>query len=174
MIEGHGHSPPVAADGRGVARSPGANERISTAEMPSTSSRNSRTFSSSEDGTFLPTKSARMGSLPVPAVDQDRKLHAGRAPDVHQRVERGADGAPGEQHVVDEDDVFIVERCGDVGLADGGAGVHRRPVVPVQVDVQRAEGQPPPKLVFQRLAEADGEVDPAPLDASRTVCSQSP
>ena len=45
--------------------------------------------------------------------------------------------------------------------------MHRGPVVPVQVDVQRAEGQLSSELVFQHLAETDGEVDPAPLDAQQ-------
>ena len=107
------------------------------------------------------------GQFAVAAIHEDKEFHRLGAAIVEDGFQRGADRAPGEQHVVDEDDVFIVQRCGDVGLADGGAGVHRGPVVPVQVDVQRAEGQLSPELVFQHLAEADGEVDPAPLDAQQ-------
>ena len=44
------------------------------------------------------------GELAVAAVDEDRQLHGGGATDVHERVERGADGAAGEEHVVDEHD----------------------------------------------------------------------
>ena len=46
------YSPP---SGAACARSPGFISRISTADVPSTSSRNRRTFSSRDEGTFLPT-----------------------------------------------------------------------------------------------------------------------
>ena len=47
--------------------------------------------------------------LAVAAVDQDREPDRPRAADVVERVERGADGAAGEQHVVDEDDDLAVD-----------------------------------------------------------------
>ena len=52
MVERHRYSPPRGAE---PARSPGFMSKISTADVPSTSSRKRRTFSSREDGTFLPT-----------------------------------------------------------------------------------------------------------------------
>ena len=49
------YSPPVFWMGAAPARSPGPMARISTAEVPSMSFRNRRTFSSEDEGTFLPT-----------------------------------------------------------------------------------------------------------------------
>ena len=51
----------------------------------------------------------------MPAVDQHGELHAARAPEVHQRVERGAHRAAGVEHVVDQHDLALVEREADVG-----------------------------------------------------------
>ena len=48
--------------------------------------------------------------LAMAAVDDDRQLHRARPPVVVQRLERGADGAAGEQHVVDEHHGRAVER----------------------------------------------------------------
>ena len=61
-------------------------------------------------GRFLPTKSART-ELPVAAVDEHRELHGPGPAELEQRVERGADGAAGEEDVVDEHD----DLAGDVG-----------------------------------------------------------
>ena len=49
--------------------------------------------------------------LAVAAVDEHRELHRARPAELEQRVERGAGGAAGEQHVVDEHD----DLAGDVG-----------------------------------------------------------
>ena len=73
------------------------------------------------------------------AVDQHGQLHAGRAADVHQRVERGADGAAGEQHVVDEHDRHAVDIERDLGGMYFGAEI-RSEIVAVQADVQPAQG----------------------------------
>jgi hypothetical protein len=48
------------------------------------------------------------GQLAVAAVDQHQQLHARRPAVVEQRVERGADGAAGVQHVVHQDDVLAL------------------------------------------------------------------
>lgn len=55
--------------------------------------------------------------FPVTAVDQDRELNRARAAQVTQCVEGGADGAPGEEHIVDQDD----ERVLDTALGHRGA-----------------------------------------------------
>jgi len=77
--------------------------------------------------------------LPMPAVDQDREAYGAGTPVVDERVHRGADGAAGEEHIVDEHDHAAVDRERDLRLAH-----HRRVADPCQVvavesDVDRAE-----------------------------------
>ena len=74
----------------------------------------------------------------MPAVHQHGQLHRGRTADVHERVERGADGAARVQHVVHEDDVLAVEIEEDVGGVHLGSEM-RREVVAVEADVELAE-----------------------------------
>ena len=65
------------------------------------------------------------GQLAMAAVDQHQQLHARRAAVVEQRVERGADGAAGVEHVVHQDDVFALHRKRDLGGADHRLDIHR-------------------------------------------------
>ena len=58
--------------------------------------------------------------LAVAAVAEHRELHPLGAAVVEQRVDRGAHGAAGEEHVVDEDDGAPVEVEVDVGGVDDG------------------------------------------------------
>ena len=78
--------------------------------------------------------------LAVAAVDQDREPDRPRPADVVQRVERGADGAAGEQHVVDQHDDLAV----DAAVAGSGSGSSVRAglqpqVVAVHRHVERAD-----------------------------------
>ena len=54
------------------------------------------------------------------AIHQHEQLHVARPAEVHQRVERGANRAPGEEHIVDEDDALVIDPEGDVGSLDRG------------------------------------------------------
>jgi hypothetical protein len=75
----------------------------------------------------------------VAAVDEDRELHGARTPYVVQRVEGGADGAAGEEHVVDEDDQPAVDAVtGDLGAGQRTRRVHAQ-VVAVHGDVEGAD-----------------------------------
>ena len=77
--------------------------------------------------------------LAVAAVDQHGQPHRLRAADVVQRVERGADGAPGEEHVVDEDDGLAVDAARrDLGGQQRAGRLHPQ-VVAVHRDVERAD-----------------------------------
>ena len=73
------------------------------------------------------------------AIDQRRQLDRARAAVVGQHVHRGADGAPREQHVVDQDDGPAVDRLGQLGGADLGLGQPVEHVVAVERDVDRAQ-----------------------------------
>ena len=77
--------------------------------------------------------------LAMAAVGEHGELHAVGAPVVEQRLDRGAHGATGEQHVVDDHD----GQAGDVevdvrGVQDGRIGAGRH-IVPVEADVEVAE-----------------------------------
>lgn len=70
------------------------------------------------------------------AVDEDGELDRAGAADVAEGVEGGADGAAGEEHVVDEDDQASVDAVtGDLGAAEGARRLHPQ-VVPVHGDVE--------------------------------------
>jgi hypothetical protein len=57
----------------------------------------------------LPTKSARNRELAVTAIDENRELDLPRTAEIHQGVQRCADGTSRKQHVVDEYDDRVVE-----------------------------------------------------------------
>ena len=64
--------------------------------------------------------------LAVAAVDEDDQLDRARTAEVDQRVERGADRPPRVEHVVDEQDLAIVDRERDLGAADDRLRPDRR------------------------------------------------
>ena len=86
----------------------------------------------------MPTKSARIGQLPVAPVDEHRQLDRLGAAELGDRVERGPDRAAGEEDVVDEhhDPAGHVHR--HLGRTER---LHRAQadVVPVEGDVQRPD-----------------------------------
>ena len=78
--------------------------------------------------------------LAVAAVGQHGELDARRAAVVEQRVDRGAHGAAGVEHVVDEHDRVVLEPERQVAGADLGR-LARGEVVAVEGDVDLAGGQ---------------------------------
>ena len=100
-------------------------------------------------------------------VHKDEKLHGLGPSVVKDGLQRGTDGAAGEEHVVHQHHVLVVKGRGNMRFTDGGPGVQGGPVVAVEVDVQRAERKLAAKLFFQHLAEAQGQIDAAPLDAQQ-------
>src|SRR5437867_10503897 len=53
------------------------------------------------------------GKLAVSAVDEDREEDPPGAAEVEDQVDRGPDGASGEEHVIDEDDLPPLHGEGD-------------------------------------------------------------
>ena len=49
------------------------------------------------------------GKLAMAAIDQHRKLHAGRPSYIHERIECGTDGTASEEHVVHQDKRLTVD-----------------------------------------------------------------
>jgi hypothetical protein len=80
-----------------------------TESSPSISVRETLTRSLLDVGRFFPTWSARMGRSLMAAVDEDGEADLGGAADIGESVEGGADGASGEEDIVDEDDGLRID-----------------------------------------------------------------
>src|ERR1700761_1864149 len=107
------------------------------------------------------------GKLAVAAVAEDGELDALGAAIVEERLDRGADGAAGEEDVVDEDDRAGREVEVDVGVADDRLGERARgaDVVAVEADVDVAEGQVGACQLAEEGVEAAGQDGAAGVDA---------
>ena len=104
--------------------------------------------------------------LAVAAVDQHRELDGARPAEVVERVERGADGAAGEEHVVDQHDDLAVDPAGR-DLGGQGAGRLQPQVVAVHRDVEGADGHGVPLDRGDPLGEPAGQRDAAGRDAEQ-------
>src|SRR5687768_6243907 len=102
-------------------------------------------------------------------VDQDRELDHARAPEIDERVERGADRPSGEQHVVHEDDGLALDRERDVGPAHHRRAPHGE-IVAIERDVERADREVAAVNLRDLRDEAMGERDaPGPQADERDV-----
>ena len=105
--------------------------------------------------------------LPMAAVDQHGQLDDRGPAVVPQRVQRGADGAPGVQDVVDQDHDGIIDTADrDAGLLQRARRVQPQ-IVPVQGDVQRSDGRRPTGEGGQPVAEPAGQVNAPGRDAQQ-------
>ena len=132
--------PPSSLDpsSRSTPCASGAHSSIASSSTSSVSLSRTRTSSPTPVGRFLPTKSARIGSSRWPRSTSTASCMALRAAELGHRVERGSDGAAGEEDVVDEHD----DPAGDVDGHLGRAERLDRPqtdVVAVEGDVERAD-----------------------------------
>jgi hypothetical protein len=78
--------------------------------------------------------------LAVAPIDQADELDRLGSSKVHQRVHRGADGAPGIDHVVDKNDDPIVDSGGHFGAAQGRAFTPGDQIVSVERRVEDPHG----------------------------------
>src|SRR5262245_11509826 len=107
------------------------------------------------------------GQLPMAAVDEHGQPDDARAAKVHQRVHRGSDRPPGEEHVVHQDHDASFDREADLG------GTHLRllgleaEIVSVEGDVERADRGLRAFDGGDLLGDALGKGDPARLDANQ-------
>src|SRR4051794_40966512 len=107
--------------------------------------------------------------LAVAAIDEDGELDARGPAVVEQRLDGGADRAPGVEDVVDEDAGAALEREVERGRADERLRVERRlaaahlDVVSVEGDVDRAERGALAGELLDQAPEALRERDAAGL-----------
>ena len=103
--------------------------------------------------------------LAVTAVDEHRELHGAGPAEVGQRVERGPDGAAGEQHVVDEHDRLAVDALDrDLGQLQRAHAVQPQ-VVAVHRGVERADRHVAILDLRDLVGDPAGERDAAGRDA---------
>src|SRR5262249_3407 len=108
------------------------------------------------------------GELAVAAVDQDGELDRLRAPEVDQRVHRGARGAAREEHVVDEEDAPAFDGEGDGGSLHAGRLQAAVEGVPLACAVDDPERNQRTALdLLQRTAQPLREVHAARADADQ-------
>ena len=76
----------------------------------------------------------------MPAIDQHHELDGSRPAEVDERVERGPDRPAGVEDVVHEQDALVVDRKGNLRLADERLRADGRAheVVAIERDVERA------------------------------------
>ena len=103
--------------------------------------------------------------LAVAPVDEHGQLDGTRTPVLGHGVERGADGAPGEQDVVDEDDQPVVEPAvGHVCVAERASRMPPQ-VVAVEGGVHRTDGRGDPGELGDRRGQPPGQHGTAGRDA---------
>ena len=120
-----------------------------------------------EVGTFLPTKSAWIGSSRWPRSIEHGELHGPRAAEVDQLVERGPHGAAGIEDVVAEDHHAVVDRARQVGALDLRLGADGREVVAIESDVEDADGDLDRLQALDLGGDLLGERDAAGADADQ-------
>ena len=91
------------------------------------------------------------------AIDEHRETDRAGPAVVDERVHRGADGAPGEQHVVYDNDDLVVDREVQRRLADDRRVADACEVVPVEGDIERTEGDGRVLIRADRVAQPDGQ-----------------
>src|SRR5882672_7550393 len=91
--------------------------------------------------------------LPLAAIDKGRKLDLPRAPVVEQLVHRRTHRPPGVEHVVDDDDVTVVDVEGNLRRLHLMAKSCLVEVVAVEGDVERAHRRRERELPVQPLGE---------------------
>src|SRR6185369_9236566 len=100
-----------------------------------------------------------------PAIDEHRKLHATRASEVDQLIERGADRATSVKHVVDQHDVAVLDGAGKIGTIKNWFRADCRKVIAIKRDVEYADRWTITFEVSNLLRHAFGERHSAASDS---------
>ena len=105
--------------------------------------------------------------LAMAAIDEDHQLDGARAAELDQRIERGANRPSGVEHIVDEQNAFLVDRKRNLGSPNHWLGTDRmtHEIVAIQRDVERAGGNLALADLADALRQPLGERDAARADA---------
>src|SRR5512140_1874435 len=102
--------------------------------------------------------------LAMSPVDQDGELDRPRPPEIDQLVERGPHGSPGVEHVIDKDDVAVLDVDRDLGGADHRSVTDRLKVVTIESDVEHPERDLDPFEFADLLLDPPRQWNPPPPD----------
>ena len=107
------------------------------------------------------------GQFAMTAVDEHGQLHAPRPPVIKKCVERGADSAAGEEHIVADDHIAALDVDADGAWGYHRANIRRRQIVAVELDVEHAGVDSAFLDSGDQLAQPLGQRNAAPLDADQ-------
>src|SRR5215510_5509584 len=99
------------------------------------------------------------------AIDEHCQLHAARASEVDQLIERGADRATGVKHVVNQHDVAVFDVAGKISAVHNRFRTDCRKVVAIKRDVEYADRWSITFKVGNLLRHAFGEWHSASSDS---------
>src|SRR5580692_1470481 len=108
------------------------------------------------------------GHFAMAAVDQDAERDALGPPEVEEAVHGGANGAAGVKHVVDEDEIHLVDAEADVGRLQNGLGRDFREIVAIESNVEGADGNVDAIDAAHGFGDALGQRYAAAADAYRS------
>ena len=104
------------------------------------------------------------GQLAMAAVDQHGQLHAARPAMVEERVQRGADGAAGVEHIVADHHVAALHIEADRSRRNHRANAGRGEIVAVKLDIEHARVHGPLFDAGDQLAQPFRQRNAAALD----------
>ena len=90
-------------------------------------------------GNFLSGEIRFDRQFPMPTIDQNRQLNRPHPPEIAKRIQSGADRPAGVKDVIHEHDVVVVNVGRDFCFLHNGLRGHPGEIVPVKIDVQRAD-----------------------------------
>src|SRR4030095_9285261 len=78
--------------------------------------------------------------LAMAAIDEDHQLNGARAAELDERIERGPNRPAGVEHIVDEQNAFLVDRKWNLGSPDEWLRTHgmAHEIVTIERDVECA------------------------------------
>jgi hypothetical protein len=119
-------------------------------------------------GEILAHKICPDRKLPVPAIDQDRQLNGPRAAEVHDSVERRANGPAGKEDIIDQKNGTTGDFPGDFGQLDQRMVGTTAEIVAIEGDIHGAKGHLDTLEALDFALETLGEEIPARTNTNNT------